>query len=236
MIRYECGDCGELAQAEAHICPEGCINPVWTRVVLDDPEPLPEPLHESESEPDPGVFPDRPASSPPGTPPGTPGAETGLITCPRCSMTSPAGSERCAVCGVGFETPTAHHVSEVLVPPPPIRPSGLLVGLLGRPDVPAVTVPSGGAVEIGRAAGPFAPFLEDFRNVSRVHAELRLDGAECTVRDLDSTNGTFLVDAARIIRLSANHWHTVVEGRRLQLGNRPDLPNATLEFTWGDTP
>src|SRR5688500_17056941 len=59
----------------------------------------------------------------------------------------------------------------------------------------------GGIRTVGRAVG--ADFIVDAPLVSRVHCRLTaLPGGELEVRDLDSTNGTFVngarVDAARV--------------------------------------
>src|SRR5512147_420955 len=79
-------------------------------------------------------------------------------------------------------------------------------------DVPERTfrILSGGVRTIGRSTG--ADFIVDAALVSRVHCRLSaLPGGELEVRDLDSTNGTF-VNGARVgtARLSS--------GDRLKVG------------------
>jgi pSer/pThr/pTyr-binding forkhead associated (FHA) protein len=70
-------------------------------------------------------------------------------------------------------------------------------------DVPERTfrILAGGVRTIGRSTG--ADFIVDAALVSRVHCQLTaLPGGELEVRDLESTNGTFLngirIDTARV--------------------------------------
>ena len=79
----------------------------------------------------------------------------------------------------------------------------------GLPEKTFRIVP-GGVRTIGRAAG--ADFIVDAALVSRVHCRVTaLEGGELEVRDLESTNGTFVngtrVDSARL-----------APGDRLQVG------------------
>ena len=76
------------------------------------------------------------------------------------------------------------------VPPvPPVRPSlHVLPG--GAEAVERVVPLTGDVVRLGR--GPEADVRLPDTGVSRLHAEIRLDGAAATIVDLGSTNGTTL--------------------------------------------
>src|SRR3982751_5564994 len=79
----------------------------------------------------------------------------------------------------------------------------------GAPEKTFRIVP-GGVRTVGRATG--ADFIVDAALVSRVHCRLTaLPGGELEVRDLESTNGTF-VNGERVEAARLN------EGDRLQVG------------------
>jgi two-component system cell cycle response regulator len=70
-------------------------------------------------------------------------------------------------------------------------------------------VPAGAVKTIGRATG--AEFIVDAPLVSRLHCQLTATGATLQVKDLDSTNGTFVNDK-RISKAK------MTSGDRLRIG------------------
>jgi hypothetical protein len=52
----------------------------------------------------------------------------------------------------------------------------------------------GASLVVGRAEDPLAGNLAEYLNVSRRHAEIRNDGGDLVVKDLNSANGTFIND------------------------------------------
>ena len=86
-------------------------------------------------------------------------------------------------------------------------------------DIPERTfrILTGGVRTIGRSTG--ADFIVDAALVSRVHCRLSaLPGGELEVRDLDSTNGTYVNDAR-------------VETARLSSGDRLKVGRVELMAT-----
>ncbi|MDJ0961897.1 MAG: FtsK/SpoIIIE domain-containing protein, partial [Acidimicrobiia bacterium] len=85
-----------------------------------------------------------------------------------------------------------------------------------------------GSHQIGRA---LASIIIDHQSVSRLHAEFLVSGGKVTIRDLDSTNGTFLNDTPVEGRAA------VVSGDRVRLGDvefvldYPEATDASLQVT-----
>lgn len=106
------------------------------------------------------------------------------VTCTGCGRKSPADTEKCLRCG------------EVL---PPAGAGAAAAAdrscpRLVLPNRTSVNIPTGETVVLGRHSSDpvVAAALELHDQVSRKHAELRVDGQTATVTDLGSTNGTFV--------------------------------------------
>ena len=74
----------------------------------------------------------------------------------------------------------------------------------------AFRIPSGAVKTIGRSAG--AEFIVDAALVSRLHCQLTATGQTLHVKDLDSTNGTF-VNGARVRTAELHEGDTLSVGR-----------------------
>jgi hypothetical protein len=85
------------------------------------------------------------------------------------------------------------------------------------PDGPVVHLTPGQVVPLGRESSPIAGACPD--NVSRRHAEVRVEPDRLVVADLGSTNGTFVNDR----RLAPGEAHTIVTGDTVRLGSDPAL-------------
>lgn len=119
--------------------------------------------------------------------PPAPGPPPTLCAEPGCGSPLDAGGT-CPVHSLGGLADEA----AVRAPGPAPAPGGLgLVFPWGA------TVPVGAdGIRVGRSddAGSLAAHLDAYDSVSRHHAEIRSDGARVLVRDLGSTNGTFVND------------------------------------------
>lgn len=71
-------------------------------------------------------------------------------------------------------------------------------------------VPAGGVKTIGRATG--AEFIVDAPLVSRLHCQITATAAALHVKDLDSTNGTF-VNGTRVQTAQLREGDTLSVGR-----------------------
>jgi hypothetical protein len=121
---------------------------------------------------------------------------------PTCGAVLTPGATRCGLC----EAPVAPQdpVTPPHAPPPQISatrgspasvtaaPEGALTLRFPDGTLPVVQLP----IVLGRdpARSPAADLCARFDNVSRVHCELSSDGGALTVRDLGSSNGTFVDD------------------------------------------
>ncbi|MEX1366525.1 MAG: FHA domain-containing protein [Nannocystaceae bacterium] len=107
--------------------------------------------------------------------------------------------------------------SSMVVPAPERHASELpcLIVITGHSEGKVVPVPSGRSI-IGREPTALLPL--DDQGVSRQHAVIELSDGFATLRDLDSTNGTFLNGSP--IKQAA-----VREGDRIQLG-----PSVTVRY------
>jgi pSer/pThr/pTyr-binding forkhead associated (FHA) protein len=88
--------------------------------------------------------------------------------------------------------------------------------LVGRmPEVDA-RVTSGGMRALG---------IDTSGAVSRVHAEIRVDGWDALLVDAGSRNGTFVCAPGEQgwTQLPAGEWHRLVPGTRVRLGGRSFL-------------
>jgi pSer/pThr/pTyr-binding forkhead associated (FHA) protein len=90
------------------------------------------------------------------------------------------------------------------------------------PDGPVVPLTPGRVVPLGREASPIAHVCSD--NVSRRHAEVRVEPDRLVVVDVGSVNGTFVNDR----QIPTGVAHPVVAGDTLRLGSDPAL---RLSFT-----
>lgn len=66
----------------------------------------------------------------------------------------------------------------------------------------------------------------DSRNASKLHAELRIMGGKITLRDLDSTNGTFLVKNGRLVSFQSGE---VTLDQQVSIGGRTCTVQRLLE-------
>jgi serine/threonine protein kinase/pSer/pThr/pTyr-binding forkhead associated (FHA) protein len=101
---------------------------------------------------------------------------------------------------------------------PPISPTCTLLGLTGKLQGENVRLGTNG-LTIGRNSDNDIP-LPDELLVSRFHAEIAWENDSFILRDLESTNGTW-VDGQRIAR------HSLVSGNRIQIG--------TIEWLFTDS-
>lgn len=80
-------------------------------------------------------------------------------------------------------------------------------------------LPPGSVKTIGRSAG--AEFIVDAALVSRLHCRLTATAASLQVKDLGSTNGTF-VNGTRIQAAELNHGDRLSVGRLALIVSRSD--------------
>jgi hypothetical protein len=66
----------------------------------------------------------------------------------------------------------------------------------------------------------------DSRNASKLHAELRITDGKITLRDLDSTNGTFLVKNGRLVSFRSGE---VTLDQQVSIGGRACTVQRLLE-------
>ena len=128
----------------------------------------------------------------------SPAPAASSIPCPNpaCGAEVPSGRDRCLYCDTSVGGGVA---------------SSWVVDVAGRP----VTIPATHAMLVGRdEESPLAQALEPKINVSRRHCELRVQGSRLQVRDLGSTNGTYVDD-----RPVGDAWEDVPDGSRLRLAS-----------------
>lgn len=80
-------------------------------------------------------------------------------------------------------------------------------------------LPPGSIKTLGRAAG--AEFIVDAALVSRLHCQLTATAASLQVKDLGSTNGTF-VNGKRVQAAELNHGDRLAVGRLELIVSRSD--------------
>jgi hypothetical protein len=105
---------------------------------------------------------------------------------------------------------------------PAQQPSGVAAAsaptvLRVLPDGPVVRLDPGHVVPLGREASPIAHVCPD--NISRRHAEVRVEPGRLVVVDVGSVNGTFVNDRP----LAPGEPHPVVAGDTVRLGSDPAL-------------
>lgn len=163
------------------------------------------------------------------------------LLCPVCGHTVSASAVTCPVCG-GTLSPTTTPVSPTLcLKPvalnlPPVwhttqtfdRCASLILQF--QPTGICVSLALPQAMTLGRGSPTnFTTFLDltDLdavqHGVSRHHVQLRREGSRLMVRDLGSTNGTFLNEQ----RLVAHRDYAVRHGEHLRLGSL----NVILAFS-----
>jgi hypothetical protein len=161
---------------------------------------------------------DEPAPDPTGEP--IPG-----LRCIEGHLNDPADPS-CRVCGA----PLAARAGSLETGPRP--PLGLLVfddgaGFVLDDDYVIGRAPTEDArVRSGRAR-PLVVVDDEGRSVSRVHAEIRLDGWQVLVADRGSTNGTFVWESGAWTRLTPSEPRRLRPGDRVAVGQRV----CTVEVT-----
>lgn len=112
--------------------------------------------------------------------------------------------------------------------PPPARADG------SRPQLRVIetgdVIPLDVPVVVGRAPGRAGPssrvlrVLSPDNDISRSHAEITVDGSRVVLRDLVSTNGTWVVhDDGPAVRLGPGRATVVEPGSTVVLAARPVL-------------
>jgi pSer/pThr/pTyr-binding forkhead associated (FHA) protein len=79
-----------------------------------------------------------------------------------------------------------------------------------EPDRMTFRIPEGSVKTIGRSTG--AEFIVDASLVSRLHCQLSASGGALHVKDLDSTNGTF-VNGNRVVSAELRDGDRLAVGR-----------------------
>jgi pSer/pThr/pTyr-binding forkhead associated (FHA) protein len=126
-----------------------------------------------------------------------------MLTCPNCAAEVKHDDLICFTCGANLprlrarddEAPPANTVMQEYLRPQ-TRPSSISPTVL-RLSFPAgnVEVPAGTTLLLGRdpAESLVAAAFAEYENVSRRHATVTVDdGGHATIRDENSTNGTFV--------------------------------------------
>ncbi|HVV85734.1 MAG TPA: FHA domain-containing protein, partial [Kofleriaceae bacterium] len=151
----------------------------------------------------------------PGFPPpaaqAVPQASTGPRRCPQCGADVPPNFRFCGACGQRMDEGSAPsalpQVPRVVTPAAVPRPQPRAQLTLIKPDGAEGGVHElrQGENKIGRN---YASLFESDGYLSPVHAELIVDGANATVRDLDSLNGVFVkmideeeITAGQVLRI-----------------------------------
>jgi pSer/pThr/pTyr-binding forkhead associated (FHA) protein len=124
------------------------------------------------------------------------------LTCPSCAAEVRAGDLICFTCGANLprrpredDTPAANTVMQEFLRPE--YRTGAISPVVLRLSFPTgnVEVPAGTTLLLGRdpAESLVAAAFEDYVNVSRRHATVTMDDSgHASIRDEDSTNGTFV--------------------------------------------
>lgn len=160
--------CGADYEEGAEIC-GGCLGPIqsdqtvaWARPVVAVPSVVPERDHADVVQPETGQ------------------SETGrqAVACGICGAPAHADQASCDFCGAELSAAAA-----------PLREARLLL-----PGGRELSVTAGSSVILGRHSQnlDIAAALADCDAVSRQHADLLITDSRIQVRDLGSTNGTFV--------------------------------------------
>ncbi len=131
------------------------------------------------------------------------------LTCPACKSQVKPGDLICFTCGANLphvqwqeeDPPAPATVMQETLKPDDVR--GPISPAVLRLSFPTgnVEVPAGTSLLLGRdpAESLVAAAFAGYENVSRRHATVRMDdGGHATIRDENSTNGTF-VNGARVL-------------------------------------
>jgi pSer/pThr/pTyr-binding forkhead associated (FHA) protein len=125
------------------------------------------------------------------------------VICPNCAAEVRSGDLICFTCGANLprslreeETPAASTVMQEFLRPEQRR-NGPISSAVLRLAFPTgnVEVPAGTSLLLGRdpAESLVAAAFADYENVSRRHATVSMDdGGHASIRDENSTNGTFV--------------------------------------------
>lgn len=119
--------------------------------------------------------------------------------CPTCGAVLAAAASSCSRCGAQFTPPQLEPEASAL----------FLQGLSGSCQGQRFAIGPNG-LTVGRGADNDVALPNEML-VSRLHAEIVRQGAACVLRDLESTNGTW-VDGQRVAR------QTLHPGQRIQIG------------------
>ncbi|MEW6716187.1 MAG: FHA domain-containing protein [Chloroflexota bacterium] len=155
-----------------------------------------------------------------------------MITCFNCNHTEPIGALFCSECGgnliAGKQTPvTAEAKPHPIEPtyqdvsgPSPALHRQISLHILDHNKI----IPLSGRTEytLGRFSKgqpimpdvDFTPFKAYKSGVSRLHASIKINGQEVSLRDLESTNGTYINDQL----IPANEPHLIKNGDIISLG------------------
>lgn len=157
-----------------------------------------------------------------------------VIICPICQHKNSLDAKRCAQCGLALTgSTTTMRVSDEKVEQvlgdlsyqPPVHREGAAEGLVFyvAGEVQPLTVRGYDDIVLGRYVDegqPPADLLDlsayhgHLLGVSRGHARIRIEGDECLLEDLNSTNGTWLNEK----RLTPNAPYIVNNGDQIRLG------------------
>ncbi|MBN2472451.1 MAG: FHA domain-containing protein [Anaerolineae bacterium] len=156
------------------------------------------------------------------------------LVCPICQHQNVPGARRCAQCGVSLMGNTTtmrvsdEQIDEVMQEldfAPPVHRDAVAEGLVFyiAGEVQPVIVRGRDEVTLGRHVeeSPPPPDLVDLGTyhghllgVSRQHARVKLNGDECLLEDLNSTNGTWLNEK----RLTSGTAYILNNGDQVRLG------------------
>ncbi|WP_182481395.1 FHA domain-containing protein [Nocardioides immobilis] len=134
---------------------------------------------------------------------------------PDCGQALPDGAGACPYCGTPVDAEVAPTVDPAVEPAPP---GGLA---LVAADGTRITLREGEEVILGRDPGqsPWARLTEGSPGVSRRHASITIWRGDLHVRDLGSSNGTWVNG----IRIAGAAELPVTDGIRIGLGRRFEM-------------
>ncbi len=153
--------------------------------------------------------------------------------CKACGKLNDVNATVCAYCNTPFVAMSLSLTTSQVPPPPPsqftpervVQLTGLYADLIvfqiANYEQPLLVKVSGDAVSIGRYSPgekpptvDLTPFNGSLMGVSRQHALITKDETGYKVKDLSSTNGTWLNE----VRLPAQEFHALQSGDILRLG------------------
>lgn len=141
-------------------------------------------------------------------------AATGVCGRADCGQTLPPGAGSCPYCGTPVSTDEPS-------PGLPVAPGGVARPVLVAADGTRIALHEGEEVVLGRSPeeSPWARLAEGSPGVSRRHAIVSLWRGDLHVRDLGSSNGTWVNG----IRIDGAAQLPVADGTRIGLGQRFEL-------------